>query len=509
MFYTENKDRKIRIFDTTLRDGEQTPGVSLSIEDKINIANQLDALNVDVIEVGFPSSSKGEMDSAKKIIQQNFDTNICGLARAKKTDIDACIEAGVDTIHLFISTSDIQLKHTIKKTKKQVKEIIADQITYLKDHDVNCLFSAMDATRTDLDYLIDVYQKAEQAGADTINVPDTVGITTPHAMGQLIKKISKEISIPIDIHCHNDFGLAVANSLHGIEFGASQVQTTINGIGERAGNASLQQTVMGIECLLNLQTNIKTEKLYETSKLVERLTGIPILPNTPIIGENAFSHESGIHAQGVISDSETFEPGIMTPEMVGHKRRLVPGKHVGRHAVKTMLSDAGLNPNEEQLNEIVSRVKNLGDKGKKVTDVDLYTIAEVVMNSVSKKVIDLQELAVMTGNQMTPTASIKAKIEGKEKRASDIGVGPVDAAINAAQSLVGEFPNISLKTFKVEAITGGSDAIAEIIIEVEDSEGRTVTARSESEDIVMASVDALISGMNRLMIEKQKNKNKQ
>ncbi|WGI17336.1 2-isopropylmalate synthase [Methanonatronarchaeum sp. AMET-Sl] len=505
MFYN-NKEREIRIFDTTLRDGEQTPGVSLSIDEKIKIASQLDSLNVDAIEVGFPSSSKGEMDSAKKIIKENFDSNICGLARAKKTDIDACLEAGVDTIHLFISTSDIQLKHTIKKSKDEVKEIITDQITYLKDHDVNCLFSAMDATRTDIEFLIDVYKKAEQAGADTINVPDTVGIATPHSMGQLIKKISNEISIPIDIHCHNDFGLAVANSLHGVEFGAKQVQVTVNGVGERAGNASLQQVVMGIECLLNLKTNIETEKLYETSKIVERLTGIQILPNTPIIGDNAFSHESGIHAQGVISDSETFEPGIMTPEMVGHKRRIVPGKHVGRHAVRNMLLDAGLKPNEKELNEIVSRVKDLGDKGKKVTDVDLYTIAEVVMNSISKEVIDLQELAVMTGNQMTPTASIKAKIKGKEKRASDIGVGPVDAAINAAQSLIDEFPDISLKTFKVEAITGGSDAIAEIIIEVEDDEGRSVTARSESEDIVMASVDALISGMNQLMIKRKKQK---
>ncbi|RZN63381.1 MAG: 2-isopropylmalate synthase [Methanonatronarchaeia archaeon] len=505
MFYNKNSDREIRIFDTTLRDGEQTPGVSLSTEDKIKIASQLDRLDVDVIEVGFPSSSKGEMDSARKIINQGFNSEICGLARAKKTDIDACIDAEVDIIHLFISTSDIQLEHTIKKSREEVKEIVEDKITYLKDHGVNCLFSAMDATRTDIEYLLDVYKTAEKSGADIINVPDTVGIMTPHGMGQLIKKISSEVKIPIDIHCHNDFGLAVANSLHGVEFGADQVQVTVNGVGERAGNASLQQVVMGVECLLNLDTEIETEKLYETSKLVERLTGIPILPNTPIVGDNAFSHESGIHAQGVISDSETFEPGIMTPEMVGHKRRLVPGKHVGKHAVRNMLLDAGLDPDQEELEEIVSRVKELGDKGKKVTDADLYTIAEVVMNSVSDKVIDLQELAVMTGNQITPTASIKASVKGEEKRASDIGVGPVDAAINAAQSLVDEFPEISLKSFKVEAITGGSDAIAEIIIEVEDDQGRSVTARSESEDIVMASVDALISGMNRLMIEKKKN----
>ncbi|OKY78220.1 MAG: Isopropylmalate/homocitrate/citramalate synthase LeuA family [Candidatus Methanohalarchaeum thermophilum] len=505
VFYNENKNtdkRKIKVFDTTLRDGEQTPGISLTVDQKIKIAEQLDELGVNYIEAGFPSSSEAEKSAVEKIAKLDLDASVCGLARTKKNDIDACIDSNVDLIHTFISTSDIQLKHTIKKDKEEVKEIVSEKIEYIKEHDVSCLFSAMDATRTEKSFLKNLFSLAEEAGADIINIPDTVGVMTPERMKKLVSDIRKDLDITIDVHCHNDFGLAVANTISAIEAGADQVQVTINGIGERAGNACLQETVMSLESLLNLETNIKTEKLYEISKLVERLTGIKLLPNSPIVGENAFSHESGIHAHGVISNSETFEPGIMTPEMVGHKRRLVAGKHMGKHSVKEMLKDSGLDPSEEELKEITKRIKELANKGKKITEVDLYTIAEVVMGSAKEKTIDLKELAVMTGNNMIPTASVRANIKGKEKKASETGVGPVDAAINATQSLMNNFPNISLTSFRIEAITGGSDAIAEITVEVQDEQGKAIKARSESEDIVEASVKALISAINRLIQDK-------
>jgi len=496
MFY----NNEISIFDTTLRDGEQTPNVSFTNDQKLKIAKKLDELNVDIIEAGFPSSSKGEKKSVEEVVNLGLEADICGLSRAVKSDIDACMDTGVDMIHLFISTSDIQLEHTIKKNKDEVKDIVSEKVSYIAGNSIDCIFSAMDATRTDQDFLIDVLKIAEDSGADLINIPDTVGVMKPKSMEKLVSDVHKEISVPLDVHCHNDFGLAVANTLSSIEGGAAQVQVTVNGLGERAGNASLQEVVMGIKSLLNdFNTNIATKKLYEISKIVERLSSIQILPNTPIVGENAFSHESGIHAQGIISDSKTFEPGVMTPEMVGHSRKLVAGKHVGRHSIKQILSNAGLNPNEEELMEIFERVKELGDKGKKITDADLYTISEIVMDSLKENIIELEELAVMTGTKINSTASITAKIKGEEKKSSDIGVGPVDAAIKATHSLLGGFPEITLKSFKVEAITGGSDALAEIIVEVEDEKGHSVTARSESEDIVKASVDALISGINRLL----------
>lgn len=502
------KSPNVKIFDTTLRDGEQTPGVSLTLEDKLSIANQLDELNIDLIEAGFPASSEGEFRSVKEIVDEDLGMEVCGLARTKKDDVEACLEAGVSIVHTFISTSDIQLKHTIKKTRDEVKESVRDIVSYIKDRNARCLFSAMDATRTEIGFLKDVFSIAEESGADLVNIPDTVGVMSPKEMERLVGEVDEVVEIPIDVHCHNDFGLAVANSLFGVEGGASQVQVTVNGIGERAGNASLQETVIGLECLFDKKTQINKEKLYETSKLVERLSSIQILPNAPIVGNNAFSHESGIHAQGVISDSETFEPGIIEPEMVGHKRKLVPGKHMGKHSVKEILKNAGLEPDETELKEILNRVKELGDKGKRVTEADLYTIAEVVIGSETEKVINLEEIAVMTGNKVTPTASVEAEVEGETKRASKTGVGPVDAAIKATQSLVSNFPEIKLKSFKVEAITGGSDAIAEILIEVEDKEGRSVSAKSESEDIVRASVEALISGVNMLIAERRREKEK-
>ncbi len=497
--------RTVQVVDTTLRDGEQTPGVSFTADDKLILAYQLDKLGVDIIEAGFPISSKGEKDAVKKITGARLDSQICGLARVTNVDIEACLDCDVDVIHTFVPTSDVQIKHTIGKSRGEVIQLSVEAVEYIKAHGAKCLFSAMDATRTDMKYLLDVYQSVEKAGADIINVPDTVGVMIPSLMYRFIEDIRNIVNAPIDVHCHNDFGLGVANTLAAVEAGAQQVQVTINGLGERAGNASLEETVMSLHSIYGIKTNIRTKYLVETSRLVGRLSGINIPPNTPVVGDNAFSHESGIHTHGVLRVPETFEPGVMTPEMVGHKRRIVVGKHAGKHAVKKILHEIGLKPTDDQLGEILQRIKDLSDKGKRVTDADLYAIAEAIMGEIAKgkQTIILEEVLVTTGSKITPNAVIKAKVNGKQKIGSQTGVGPVDAALKAVQIILGKKDKIKLRDFRLDAITGGSNALAEVTIGVEDEKGNIVTARAAREDIVMASVEALVSAINGLMLRKR------
>ena len=479
--------------------------MSFTHEKKLEIARQLDRLGVNIIEAGFPMSSAGEKDSVRDISHLGLNCTVCGLARVIKADIDACVDADVGMVHTFVSTSDIQREHTIKKSREQVIAMAIEAVEYVKKHGLPCLFSAMDATRTDMDYLVEVFKAAEDAGADALNIPDTVGVASPVAMRSITAEVYRNVKIPIAVHCHNDFGLAVANSLAAVEGGAKQVQVTMNSLGERAGNADLAQVAMGLKSIYDLKTSINTKYLVETARTVERYSGIPISPTQPVVGANAFSHESGIHSHGVIAESKTFEPGIMTPEMVGHQRRLVLGKHTGKHAVKKILNDSGLEPNDAELNAILERVKALGDKGKKVTDVDLYAMTEAVMGEVahSEKRYVLEELSVMTGNMVTPTATVRITVDGKPYVGAQTGVGPVDAALKAVESLVdGEGNEMRLREFRMEAITGGSDALAEVMVGVEDSRGRMITARAAREDIVRASVEALVNAMNRLAATK-------
>ena len=494
--------RVVEVFDTTLRDGEQTPGISFTNEQKRTIARQLDKLGVDIIEAGTPINSKEEKDIVRLICNEGLSAKICGLARVLTQDIDACIDCGVDMIHIFVPSSQIQREHTMKLSEEEVKERTYAMTKYVKEHGFLCMFSAMDATRTRKEYLIDLLKTAEEAGADILNVPDTVGVSEPFAIFELVTEIHQAVTAPISIHCHNDFGLAVANSLAAVKAGASQVQVSVNGLGERAGNAELVETVMSLNSIYGLKTNIKTVYLFETAKLIERFSGVQIPITKPIVGENAFSHESGIHAHGVIEKSETFEPGIMTPEMVGHRRRIVLGKHTGRHSIEKKLSEIGMTPPKEQLEEILERVKELGASGKKVTDDDLFTIAEVVTGELSRheRVVTLKELSVMTGSNLIPTASLRAIVRGKECTSAQMGVGPVDAAIKAVHEIIGDEigGDIELKDFRIEAITGGSDALAEVIVGVKKGD-RVVTARGAQDDIVMASVEAFINAVNRLM----------
>jgi len=478
--------------------------VSLTIDEKLEIARQLDRLGVDVIEAGSPMSSEGEKKAVKAIAKAGLKAEICGLARTIRKDIDAAIECDVNSVHTFISTSNVQMKHAVGLTPEQVLSAAVDSVEYTKDHGLICEFSPMDATRSEMGFLKRVCKAVEEAGADRINIPDTVGVMTPLTMRKLIENLKTVVKVPISVHCHNDFGMAVANSLAGVEAGATQVHAAINGLGERAGNAALEEVVMALHLIYKRKTGINTRLLYGTSRLVFRLTGIPVQPNKAIVGENAFAHESGIHTRGVAEVPSTFEP--IKPELVGRRRRLAVGKLAGTRGVKVDLEEVGIHPNEEQLNEIVKRVKELGDKGKIVTDVDLMTIASAVMGEVieEEKIVDLRDLAVVTGIKVLPTASVKLVMDGKEYVAAETGVGPVDAAIKAIQKLTHSLVNVRISEYRLEALTGGSDAVAEVVVKVEDKDGNVVSARAAREDIVMASVEAMINAINKCLIKRQR-----
>ena len=498
------KSNYIRIFDTTLRDGEQSPGVSLTVEDKIDIARQLSKLGVDVIEAGSPMSSEGEKRVVKEIAKAGLETEICGLARATRSDIDAAIECDVDLVHTFIPTSLVQMKYAVNLTPEQVLSSTVDSIEYIKKHGLTCEFSPMDATRSEPAFLRQVCKAAEKAGADMINIPDTVGIMVPRTMRQLIEDVKKTVKVPISVHCHDDFGMAVANSLAAVEAGAAQVHATINGLGERAGNASLEEIVMALHLIYKLKTGVNSRLLYSTSRMVATLTGMAVQANKAIVGENAFAHGSGIHTRGVTVKPLTFEP--IKPELVGRTRKLVAGKLAGTRGIKAELQDIGIHPTEEQLKEIVSRVKDLGDKGKMVTDADLFALTSAVMGEViaEEKIVDLCDLAVVTGIKVIPTASVRLVLDGKEYIAAETGVGPVDAVLKAITKLTHNLAKIRLNEYRLEAITGGSNAVAEVVIKVEDEKGHIVSARAAREDIVMASVEAMINGINKCLIKNRK-----
>lgn len=495
---------KIRIFDTTLRDGEQTPGVALTPEQKLGIAEKLDALGVDAIEAGFPVISDGEMQGIKLISKANFRAEICGLARTDKKDIDAAVSAGLKYIHTFIATSDIHLKYKLKLTRDQALAKAIEAVEYGKSLGLQVEFSAEDATRTDREFLKKIFSEVASAGADRIDIPDTVGYSTPGYIAEITKDAIKASRLPTSVHCHNDFGLAVANAISAIQVGAECAHVTINGIGERAGNASLEELVMALQCLQfdkKYETNINTKLLYETSRYVSSVVGIHVQPNKAIVGENAFGHESGIHTHGVLSNPLTYEP--ISPELVGRTRWFQVGKHAGAHGVSAMLEEYGIQPTREQTHEILERVKKLGDQGKHVTDVELLSITgEVMQTQGLKRLVHLTGFSVSTGMGNMPYAFVKLNIEGKDFIGTDYGVGPVDASINAIQKITGEIAKVRIKDYKLDSIAGGSDALCEVTIKVEDAYGNLASAKSVGEDIVITSVQAMIDGINRIMLKK-------
>jgi len=497
------EDKGIRIFDTTLRDGEQTPGISLTPDEKVKIAKQLERLGVDAIEAGFPVSSAGEWDTVSAVAKAGLSCEVVGLARANKLDIDKALSAGVESVHVFIATSDLHLKHKLKLTREQVLDRITESIAYAKKHARIVEFSAEDATRTEVGYLAKAYQTAEQSGADRVNIPDTVGVSSPHMIARITKEIVSAVTVPVSIHCHNDFGLAVANTLAAIEAGATQAHVTINGLGERAGNTSLEELVMSLHELYHRKTNINTELLTETSKLVVSLTGIRVQPNKAVVGDNAFGHESGIHTHGITEMPLTYEP--YDPALVGRRRWFQAGKHAGVHGIAQQLAEAGFFPDKSQLAEIVTRVKEIGDKGKTVTDADLIVITEAVLGRTSERerMLDLIDLAAVTGKGLVPTASVRLLLAGKEYTSAETGVGPVDAAIRAVQKVTNSSVQVNLKEYRLEAITGGSNALAEALVKVEDANGVTVSASAAREDVVVASVEAMVEAINKILLRRR------
>jgi len=487
---------KVWIFDTTLRDGEQMPGVTYTIDEKILIAQQLDELKVPRIEAGFPITSEGETESVKKIAALGLDAQIVALARPLREDIDKALKCDVPYIHIFISTSDLHIETMMKTTREEVLKQTVEGIEYAKEHGVFVEYSPQDATRTDMDYLIEICKAAEDAGAEMLNIPDTVGVMTPRMTYEFFMELKSSTRVPLSAHAHNDLGQATANTLAAIEAGAEQAHVCVNGLGERAGNTSLEEVVVCLAAQYEIETGIDTKKIADTSALVERLSGVYMPSSTPIIGDNAFTHEAGIHVHGVLSHSGNYE--ILSPEFVGKKSRLVAGKHAGRHGISNMIEDLGLDPSRDQLKTIAAEVKKLGDTGKAVTDADLYAIAKHVMDLKEEDYVKLQQLLVVSGNTITPTASVTLIVDGKEYMGSGVGNGPIDSAINAIRNVVNGFAEITLEKFTMKAITGGTDAVADVTVHLKRGE-KFVTANGVSGDTVMASVDAILKGMNRLL----------
>jgi D-citramalate synthase len=481
-----------RVFDTTLRDGEQTPGVSLKSEEKVRIAEQLDLLGVDVIEAGSVATSEGERDAIRRIVKEDLNAEICTFSRVLKDDLDLALSCDVDSVHLVVPVSDLHIKNKFHRDREFVIGRTVEVVEYAKDHGLIVELSGEDASRTDFNFLKMLFRKGISAGADRICFCDTVGVLIPERTAEIFGSLS-EMNVPVSAHCHDDFGLATANSITALRSGATQVHVTVNGIGERAGNAALEEIVMILEELYRIDTGISKRELYKTSKLVSNLTKIPLSPNKSMVGDNAFTHESGIHVHAIRSDTSAYEP--IPPEPIGRKRRIVFGKHTGGSSIKMVLEEFGLQADEEQSAEILNRVKDMGDKGKRVTDADIQAIAVKVLDIAKEEKVKLEDLTVVCGKKIMPTASIRLNVEGKDTIDAGIGIGPVDAAINALSKTISN--DIRLEEYHVDAITGGTDALVEVSVKLSRGD-EVISASGADADIIMASVEAFIQGINRL-----------
>uniref|UniRef100_A0A7C3RLJ4 2-isopropylmalate synthase n=1 Tax=Dictyoglomus thermophilum TaxID=14 RepID=A0A7C3RLJ4_DICTH len=496
---------KVYIFDTTLRDGEQTPGVNLNKEEKLEIAKQLAKLNVDIIEAGFPIASPGEFEAVKNIADNVRGSIIAALARAIPLDIDRAWEAikGAESprIHTFIATSDIHIEKKLRKTRDEVLEQAVSAVKYAKRYCSDVEFSAEDAVRSDFNFLCKVFEAVIEAGATVINVPDTVGYALPWEFGELIKRLKENVKnidkVIVSVHCHNDLGLATANSLSAIINGAEQVECTINGLGERAGNAAMEEIIMAIKVRrLPYEVGINTQEIYKTSKLVSTLTGIPIQPNKAVVGENAFAHESGIHQHGIIQDPTTYE--IIDPKMIGiPESRIVLGKHSGKHAFEKRLQELGYNLSADQLEEAFKKFKELADKKKEITDRDIEAIVSNQMRLIPE-FYKLEHLQVVSGIGIVPTATVIIAEDGDTIKSVEIGNGPVDAVYKAISKAVKIQHN--LEDFSLKSITGGTDALGEAVVKISDKDGNFYVGRASSTDIVEASAKAYLRAINQMIM---------
>ncbi len=497
------KDR-VTIFDTTLRDGEQSPGASMNIPEKLRLARQLEKLGVDVMEAGFPASSPGDFEAVRAIAQKIRNVQVTALARTSKEDIDkawgAVKDAANPRIHTFIATSDIHLKHKLKMNRDQVVRETVEAVKYAKRFTDNVEFSTEDGTRSDRDYLCRVFEAAVEAGATTINLPDTVGYAIPEEFSQLVAYIREHTpnihKAVMSVHCHNDLGLATANTLAGIMAGARQAEVTVNGIGERAGNTSLEEVVMALHTRrdrIKLTTSINADQIHPTSRLTSLITGIVVQPNKAIVGANAFAHEAGIHQDGVLKNPMTYE--IMEPETVGlSSNRLVLGKHSGRHAFKDKLAQMGYELSRDELDRLFVKFKELADKRKEILEEDIEVLlAEEILRV--PDVYELDYLNVVSGTVAVPTATVKLRIRGKEAQSAGFGVGPIDAAFNTIAKMTGS--SSKLMRFSVNAITGGMDAQGEVTVRLQEN-GLVALGKGADPDIITASAKAYVNGLNRL-----------
>jgi len=502
---------RVIIFDTTLRDGEQSAGAALNIDEKLEIARQLERLKVDVIEAGFPVTSTGDSEAVRRIAKEVREPTICALAHANKDAVDAAWQAVKEAqhprIHVFLSSSEIHMAHQLKKSKEQVLEAARSMVARAKGYLEDVEFSPMDATRTDPAFLYQIIEATIAAGASTVNIPDTVGYTIPREFCALIEGIFKNVpnikKAVISVHCHNDLGLAVANSLAVLDCGVRQIECTINGIGERAGNASMEEIVMALRTrkdMLNYTTNVDTTQIHKTSRLVSDLTGMSVQPNKAIVGANAFRHESGIHQDGMLKERTTYE--IMDPRDIGLTgTTLTLGKLSGRHAFKARLEELGYTLSDEEFTRAFTAFKELADKKKEIGDRDIEALIAEEMRTFSET-YHLEHVQVSCGDHLVPTASVRLIGPGGQLLAdASLGTGPVDAVYKAINRLVG-VPN-NLTEFSVKSVTGGIDAMGEVTIRIE-SGGRTYTGRGADTDIIVASAKAYMNALNRLLSAMQK-----
>jgi 2-isopropylmalate synthase len=498
---------RVYIFDTTLRDGEQSPGVALTVDDKLEIARQLEKLGVDIIEAGFPSSSPGDFESVSSIASKVRGCVVAGLARAHQGDVDRCWEAvqhaASPRIHVFLSSSDIHLMHQLRKNRDEVLEMGRTMVARAKGYTSDIEFSPMDASRSEPEYVYEMLEQVIEAGATTVNIPDTVGYATPEEFGAFIRNIFERVpnihKAVVSVHCHDDLGLAVANSLAAVRAGARQVEGCINGIGERAGNASLEEVVMALKTrndFFALTTNIKTRELYRTSRLVSDLTGMSVQPNKAIVGGNAFRHQSGVHQDGILKMRETFE--IMDSHDIGWPTgaEIVLGKLSGRHGFQARLEELGYELTQEELSRAFAAFKDLADKKAEVDDRDLEALVADKLRT-EEELYHLDLVQVSCGNQLVPTATVRLiGPQGQALVHTTAGTGPVDATYKAINALVG-VPN-ELTEFAIKAVTEGIDAQGEVTVRIR-RDDKTYVGRGADTDIVVASAKALLNALNRLL----------
>jgi 2-isopropylmalate synthase len=496
---------KVYIFDTTLRDGEQSPGASMSIEQKLEVAKLLANTGVNIIEAGFPISSPKQFEGVKLIAETVEGSVIAGLARALEKDITTCYEAvksaSQKRIHTFIATSDIHMKYKLNKTKDEVLKLAIQAVSLARSMVNDVEFSAEDATRSDWAFLADVYSAVIEAGATTINVPDTVGYITPDEFAELIRYLLKNVkgikNVIISVHCHNDLGLATANTLSALKTGARQVEVSVNGIGERAGNASLEEIVMSLQTrkdVFKLDCDIHTENIYHLSKTIVYFTGIPVQPNKAIVGENAFAHEAGIHQDGMIKHRMTYE--IMTPQSIGRQKSLlVLGRHSGKHGLKQKLVELGYTVKEEDFKRVYDRFVEVADKKKEVFDEDLHAILEEELNIIPE-VFSLVYFSVVTGNKVIPTATVKMRKKSQMLQEAATGDGPVDAVYRAIEKIT-DTP-VKLINYSINAVTHGKDALGGVTISVERN-GKVYRGYGVATDVIEASAHALLNAINKIL----------